>query len=273
MAPTNITSVVQSLADLLGVHGVASHVIEAIRPEMTHLIENFATRLDMYEKDLQEQKERGDKLEQRVVTLERQMKRQIISEKKRDVAQVRNAIIIRTNKSEKDIRLFISNCIELGGWPSKVPANHLAIVELAPPPGKERATKVYRLILQDGQKASLFSGLQKCDLGSESQIRVDNDVPFFAQNAKKQLEQLSYSLRQKFAKSDKLRVKIFMSNLRLKIRCRDSTARDAKDWWGPEDARADKYFDHTNVIFRPSETPATIPTCKEFYKKIMDDQD
>ena len=273
MASTNITSVVQSLADLLGVHGVARDVIEAIRPEMTNLIENFATRLDTYEKELQEQKDRADELEKRVSTLERQMKRQIISEKKRDVAQVRNAIIIRSNKSEKDIRLFISNCIELGGWASKVPPNHLAIVELAPPPGKERTTKVFRVTLQDGQKASVFRGLQKCDLGKDSQIRVDNDVPFFAQNAKKQLEQLSYSLRQKFAKSDKLRVKIVLSNLRLRIRCRDATARDAKDWWGPDDARASKYFDDTNVIFRPSETPASVPTCKMFYKKIMDDQE
>ena len=124
MAPTNITAVVQSLADLLGVHGVARDVIEAIRPEMTNLIENFATRLDTYEKEHQEEKVRGDKLEHRVATLERQMKRQIVSERKRDVAQVRNAIIIRSNKSEKDIRLFISNCIELGGWTSKVAANH-----------------------------------------------------------------------------------------------------------------------------------------------------
>ena len=261
------------MADLLGVHGVASQVIEAIRPEMTNLIENFSTRLDTYEKELQEQKVRSGELEQRVATLEKQVKRQIISEKKRDVALVRNAIIIRSNKSEKDIRLFISNCIELGGWAPKVPVNQLAIVELAPPPGKERTTKVFRVVLQDGQKSSLFNGLQKCDLGPDSQIRVDNDVPLFAQNAKKQLEQLSFSLRQKFAKSDKLRIKIVMSNLRLKMRMRDSTARDAKDWWGPEDTRADKYFDTTNVIFRPSETPASIPTCKVFYKKIMDEQD
>ena len=273
MASTNITSVVQSLVDLLGVHGVASNVIEAIRPEMTNLIENFATRLDTYEKELQAQKERGDQLEKRVSTLEKQMKRQIISERKRDVAQVRNAIIIRSNSSDKDIRLFIANCIELGGWPSKIPPNHLAMVELAPPPGKERAFKVYRVTLQDGQKAAVFRGLQKCKLGKDSQIRVDNDVPFFAQNAKKQLEQLSFSLRQKFAESDKLRVKIIMSNLRLKIRCRDATSRDAKDWWSPDDARAAKFFDDTNVIFRPSETPTSVPTCKMFYKKIMDEQE
>ena len=269
---SNIDSLVQSVTDLLTGNGVAGAIIEAIRPQLTTLIENFAMRLDNYEKDLKEEKERGDKLELRVAALEKQVKRQVISEKKRDVALVRNHIIIRSNKSEKDIRLFLSNCIELGGWGMKVPVSHISMVELVPPAGKIRPTKVFRVLLLEGQKSALFSGLQKCELGSDSDIRVDNDCPFFAQQAKRGLEQLSYSLRQKFAKSDKLRIKIIMSNLRLHMRLRDASAKDSKDWFAPNDIRAAKYFDHTNVQFRPSDTPSVIPTCKEFYKQIMDDQ-
>ena len=268
----NINSLMQSITDLLIENGVTGPIIEALRPQLTTLIENFATRLDTYEKDLKEEKERGDKLELRVTALEKQVKRQVISEKKRDVALVRNHIIIRSNKGEKDIRLFLSNCIELGGWGMKVPVSHISMVELVPPAGKERPAKVFRVLLLEGQKSALFSGLQKCNLGSDSDIKVDNDCPFFAQHAKKALEQLSFSLRQKFAKSDKLRIKITMSNLRLQMRLRDASAKDPKDWFAPNDMRAAKYFDTTNVVFRPSDTPSVIPTCKEFYKQILDDQ-
>ena len=275
--PNNIQSLVSSLstsvADLLLGNGVAHTVVDQIRPQLTTLVENFATRLDCYERELAEQKARYDELQSRVCELERQVKRQVISEKKRDVALVRSNIIIRSNSSIKDIKTFLSNCMELGGWGSKVPAGNISMVELTPPQGKVRASKVYRAVLQEGQKSALFGGLQKGALGPESNIKIDNDTPLFAAQAKRALEQLSYSLRHKFAKSDKLRIKLVLSNLRLKMMLRDGTARDNKDWFSPEDARAAKYFDSTNVIYRDNEAPPSIPTCRQFYIQVQKDQE
>ena len=278
--PSNISSLVTSIADVLFDNGVANTLVDKIRPQLTTLIENFATRLDSYQKELAEQKQQQeqqqkqqDELLRRISELERQVKRSVISEKKREVALVRHNIIIRSNSSIKDIKTFLSNCMELGGWGSKVPAGNISIVELKAPQGKARDTKIFRAVLQEGQKAALFGGLQKGALGPESVIKIDNEVPLFAAQAKRSLEQLSYSLRHKFAKSDKLRVKLVLSNLRLKMRLRDATAKDARDWFSPEDARAAKYFDHANVIYRDNEAPASIPTCRQFYIQTQKDQD
>ena len=88
------------------------------------------------------------------------MKKSAISEKKRDLALVRHNIIIRSNSSPKDIKSFISSCMELGGWGSKVPPNNINVVELNQGGtsearfGKTR-TKVYRAVLQEGQKTAL----------------------------------------------------------------------------------------------------------------------
>ena len=274
MAPTvSIQALVTSIGDVLLGNGVNDAVVEQIRPKLTSLIENFASRLDIFEKALADQKAANEELQKRVAFLERQVKRSIISERKRDVASVRHNIIIRSNSAIKDIKSFLSNCMELGGWGSKVPLGNIAIVELTPPQGKDRASKVFRAVLQEGQKAALFKGLQKGGLGPESSIKIDNETPFFAAQAKRSLEQLSFSLRQKFAKSDKLRIKLTLNNLRLKMRCRDSTAKDPRDWFSPEDERAAKYFDTTNVIYRDTEAPATIPTCRQFYTQILKDQE
>lgn len=274
MAPTvSIQALVTSIGDVLLGNGVNDAVVEQIRPELTSLIENFASRLDIFEKALADQKAVNEELQKRVAFLERQVKKSVISERKRDVASVRHNIIIRSNSAIKDIKSFLSNCMELGGWGSKVPPGNIAIVELTPPQGKDRASKVFRAVLQEGQKAALFKGLQKGGLGPDSSIKIDNETPFFAAQAKRSLEQLSFSLRQKFAKSDKLRIKLTLNNLRLKMRCRDSTAKDPRDWFSPEDERAAKYFDTTNVIFRDNEAPASIPSCRQFYTQILKDQE
>ena len=57
------------------------------------------------------------------------------------------------------------------------------------------------------------------------------------------------------------------------MRCRDSTAKDPRDWFSPEDERAAKYFDTTNVVYRDTEAPAKIPNCREFYNQILKDQE
>ena len=104
-------------------------------------------------------------------------------------------------------------------------------------------------------------------------MKIDNEIPLFAAQAKRSLEQLSFSLRQKFANSDKLRIKLVVNNLRLKMRLRDANAKDFRDWFSPEDPRAARYFDTTNVIYRTSEAPSKIPTCREFYIQTMKDQE
>jgi hypothetical protein len=274
MAPTaSIQALLSSIGDVLFENGVTEAVVEQIRPQLTSLIENFASRLDTFEKLLAEQKTQNDELHKRVSYLERQVKRSGISEKKRDVALVRHNVIIRSNSSIKDIKIFLSNCMELGGWGSKVPPGNISIVELTPPQGKARDTKVFRVVLQEGQKSALFGGLQKGALGPESAIKIDNETPLFASHAKRSLEQLSFSLRQKFGRSDKIRIKLVLNNLRLKMRLRDATCKDSRDWFSPEDERAAKYFDSTNVIFRENEAPAKIPSCRQFYIQILKDQE
>ena len=104
-------------------------------------------------------------------------------------------------------------------------------------------------------------------------MKIDNEVPLFAAQAKRSFGQFSFSLRQMIAKLDKLCLKLAINNLRLKMRLRDSSAEDGRDWFSSEDARASRYFDETIVVFRPTEAPSRIPTCREFYIQILKCQD
>ena len=273
MAQPSIQALVSSIGDVLLGNGVDDTVVNRIRPQLTSLVEDFATRLDNFEKTLVDHETKNDELQKRISHLEKRVKRSVISEKKRDLASVRHNIIIRSNSTIKDIKSFLSNCMDLGGWGTKVPPGNIAVVELNAPQGKARATKVYRAVLQEGQKSALFSGLKNGALGPEATMKIDNEIPLFAAQAKRSLEQLSFSLRQKFAKSDKLRIKLVVNNLRLKMRLRDANAKDSRDWFSPEDTRAARYFDTTNVIYRTSEAPSKIPTCREFYIQTMLDQE
>ena len=131
-----------------------------------------------------------DGLSKRIAALEKSLKRQVISSKKRDIAQVQNHIIVKTNKTEKDIRAIIVKSMELGGA-SKIPVSHISLVELASSPSsgsEQRANKVFRVLLLDGQKGALFKGLPKCQmLAADNQTRFDNDTPLYAKQAKKEL--------------------------------------------------------------------------------------
>ena len=273
MAQPSIQALVSSIGDVLLGNGVDDTVVNRIRPQLTSLVEDFATRLDNFEKTLVDHETKNDELQKRISHLEKRVKRSVISEKKRDLASVRHNIIIRSNSTIKDIKSFLSNCMDLGGWGTKAPPGNIAVVELNAPQGKARATKVYRAVLQEGQKSALFTGLKNGALGPEATMKIDNEIPLFAAQAKRSLEQLSFSLRQKFAKSDKLRIKLVVNNLRLKMRLRDANAKDSRDWFSPEDTRAERYFDTTNVIYRTSEAPSKIPTCREFYIQTMIDQE
>ena len=258
------------IVDLLSGKTFDQDVLDDLKLQMTSKFDRIGTRLDSHETQLQEQKLASDLLAGRVATLERKLKNQVYSAKKRDIAQVRNSIIVRSSKPEKDIRSFVAKCIDLGGWANKVPPSQIALVELTSPPakGSERVTKVFRALLQEGQKGALFKGLSKNETRGDVQIRIDNDCPLFAQQAKRDLEQLSFALRSKFATSDKLRTKIMMSNQKLKLRLRV----DGGEWMTPDDARCESFLD-APMVFRPSEVPALVPSCREFYKKILEEQE
>ena len=64
-----------------------------------------------------------------------------------------------------------------------------------------------------------------------------------------------------------------MSNLKLKLRLRDKTSRDKKDWFSASDARAAKYMNETTVIFPANEKPSTVPSCIDFYNQILRNQE
>ena len=70
-----------------------------------------------------------------------------------------------------------------------------------------------------------------------------NDTPLFAQQAKKDLDQLSFSLRTKFGNSDKLRVKYVLHNQKLKLRIRLGDGEDSTSWLSPEDSKCDRFLD------------------------------
>ena len=160
----------------------------------------------------------------------------------------------------------------MGGGGNKIPASQIALVELTPPTARSQSSKVYRALLQEGQKGFLFRGLKEAQKGGNSQIRVDNDTPLYAQQAKKDLDQLSFSLRSKFGGSNKLRVKYVLHNQKLKLRIRFRGGDGSTAWLPPEDSKCDKFLD-IPLLFRATEKPPLIPTCREFYKKIIADQE
>lgn len=266
-----ISTLVQGVGDILLHNGVSQEIIERSREQLETLAEGFVSQLSRLEKEISDQREANQQLQVRVSELEKRVKQCVLSDKRRDVAATRNAVIVRSDpqKSEKEVRKFISCCLELGGGPT-VAEKNINLAELRPPKDQVRSKKVYHVILLEGQKANLFTGLQTASLDSDTAFSIDNDCPLFAAPYKKMLDQLSFSLRKKHGASDKLRTKIILSNLKLKIKLRDSSAKHKRDWFSPEDDRAAKYFDNTRVLYKADNTPATIPTCREFYKQILD---
>ena len=94
------------------------------------------------------------------------------------------------------LSIYLSNSVELGGGP-KTTQKSISVVEISPPVGKIRDTKIFRVALADGQKKHLFTGLTRADLGDQT-IRLDNEIPSYLVNAKRHLERISYTLRQQF---------------------------------------------------------------------------
>ena len=273
---SSVATIVGKLVDILTGKKMPPAEITTFKEQMSSLFDSAFGRLDKHDevlmkqtKIIDDQQKVIEEMAHRISALEKGLKRQVVSSKKRDIAQVRNHIIVKSNKSEKDIRAIVVKSLELGGA-NKIPPSHISLVELtSPSTSDQRAIKVFRMLLLDGQKAALFKGLPKCQmLAGDSQTKFDNEIPLYAQQAKKELEQLSYSLRSKF-KTDKLRAKIYLGNLKLKMKVKVGDG----EWFTPEDARASRFFDSTPVIYKEADQPTVVPMCKDFYKRVLQEQE
>lgn len=258
-------SFLKSVIGVITKAGVDETLIESMRPELSELVEDFTQRMNRVEEELKLQKEMMNKLIQRIGFLERRVKQSVTAERRRDYNQVRNNLLVRTKRSIPEIRKFLTNAVELGGG-VKVTQTSLPVVELPPAPGKTRDVKLFRVLLGDGQKASLFKGLAKAALPDESTIRVDHEVPYYLIQTKRQMERIAFSLRQKFKTSHQVKTKIVFSSFKLRLRVRD---KDNASWINIDDAKASIYMD-AEVLFKPEEAPATgIPTVRQYYSDTL----
>ena len=258
-------SFLKSVLDVITKAGVDEEKIEMMRPELSELVEDFTQRMNRVEEEVRLQKEMMNKLIQRIGFLERRVKQSVTAERRRDYNQVRNNLLVRTKRTIPEIRKFLTNAVELGGG-VKVTQTSLPVVELPPAPGKTRDVKLFRVLLGDGQKASLFKGLAKAALPDEATIRVDHEVPYYLIQTKRQMERIAFSLRQKFKASHQLKTKIVFSSFKLRLRIRD---KENASWINIDDAKASMYMD-AEVLFKPEEVPATgIPTVRQYYTDTL----
>ena len=259
-------SFLKSVIEVITKAGVDEDKIRQIKPELSELVEDFTSRMNRVEEEMKLQKEMMTKMIQRIGFLEKRMKQSVSAERRRDYNLVKNNLLVRTKRTIPEIRKFLCSAVELGGG-AKVTQASLPVVELPPAPGKTREVKLFRVLLGDGQKASLFKGLAKAALGpEESTIKVDHEVPYYLIQTKKQMERIAFSIRQKFKASQQVKTKIVFSSQKLRIRIRD---KENPVWINIDDEKAARYMD-TDVHFKPDEVPASgIPTVRQFYKDTL----
>ena len=259
-------SFLKSVIDVISKAGVDADKIQSMKPELSELVEDFTQRMNRVEEELRLQKEMMTKMIQRIGFLEKRVKQSVTAERRRDYNQVRNNLLVRTKRTIPEIRKFLTNAVELGGGP-KITQASLPVVELPPAPGKTRDVKLFRVLLGDGQKASLFKGLAKAALGpEESTIRVDHEVPYYLIQTKRQMERIAFTLRKKYKASHQVKTKIVFSSSKLRLRIRD---KDNAAWINIDDAKAAIYMD-TEVMFKPEEVPTSgIPTVRQYYTDTL----
>lgn len=261
----NAVAFVNSIVDLMKTADVDEEKITQMRPKLSEIVEDFSGRLDSCEKLISDQKNLTTLLLQKIGGLEKKLKQSVVSDRRRQYNMVRNNLICRSKGSIGDIQKFIANAIELGGG-NKTTQKSISVVEISPPPGKVRDNKTFRVALADGQKKNVFSGLTKADLGDQS-IKLDNETPAYLMTNKRQLERISYTLRQQFKETHHTRVKIVIAGLKLRLKVKD---KNNPTWIGLDDVKASDYY-NSLVHFRPDETPSTgIPLVKDYYKQILE---
>ena len=268
----NAKVLVTSIIDLMLGCEVAQDKIDHMTPKLVDLVEDFTQRMDKVDKELNSQKEIITTLIQRIGSLERQLKKSVTAERRRDFNLVRNNVICKTRKNIGDVQKLIVNTVEAGGGGKQaqknIPVVEIPVRQTSSEAGKQRDTKVYRVALGDGQKKALFAGLVKANLSAEENgLRLDNEVPAFLVNTKRQMERISYTLRSKFKESHKIKCKVAMVGLKMRIRVKD---KESPAWINLDDAKCAHYLD-SKVFYGPEEIPAAgIPTVREFYSRILE---
>ena len=268
----NAKVLVTSIIDLMRGCEVSQDKIDDMTPKLVDLVEDFTVRMDKVDKELNTQKELITTLIQRIGSLERQLKKTVAAERRRDFNLVRNNVICKTRKNIGDVQKFVVSTVELGGGgktaQKNIPVVEIPVKQREAEGGKQKDTKVYRVALGDGQKKALFAGLVKANLaGDENDLRLDNECPAFLVNTKRQMERISYTLRSKFKESHKIKVKVALAGLKMRIRIKD---KGNSAWINLDDAKCAHYLD-SKVFYAPDEVPAAgIPTVAEFYKRTLE---
>ena len=259
---------VDQVVDILTQHGVEMDKIFAAQDDLLKVSTVWFNKFGKLEKELDDQKVLTNKLLQKVCTVEKKLKDCIMNDRRRQFNNIRSNVICRSEETLPTVKKFLIAAIEHGGG-GKVTQASLPGVEIPPAPGKTRTLKMYRVTLAEGYKKHLFKGLPLTSVPEDQTgVRVDNEVAPYLTQTKKNLERISFSLRSKYKDSKKLKIKIYHTNLALRIKYQDSSM-GAKEWLHLDDDRASEYVS-TSVFFRPEETPAGgAPSVIDFYKDTL----
>ena len=270
---------VNSIIDLMKTNDVAQDKIDQMQPKIVELVEDFTQRLDKVDREISGQKELISALIKRIAGLERKVKLSVTAERRRDFNLVRNNLIAKSQKSISEVQKYISNMVEKGGG-GKLVQKNIPVVELQQSPGKQRDFKIYRVVMGEGQKKCVFSGIAKSHSEGDPahvvprvpgvkivpDIRLDNECPAYLVQTKREMERISFSIRSKFKDSHKVKVKLAMKGLKMRIFVKD---KDSPQWIGLDDTRADIYMD-TDVYYGADELPAGgIPKVRDFYANLL----
>ena len=260
-----------SIVDLMKVNDISQEKIDQMHPKLEEICNDFTQRLDKVDKELNEHKDLISALMRKISALEKVVKLNTVSERRRDYNQVRNNLIARTQKSVTEVQKFISTVVEQGGG-GKITQKSIPVIEIQPPNARQREQKIYRVILGEGQKKAVFSGISKVMASVDPgvhfvhDIRIDNECPKFLLKTKRDMERISYSIRSKFKDSRGVRVKVVLARLKLRIKCKD---RETPEWYGLDDIKAHDYS-NIDVFYGADELPAggAQKVC-DFYRNLI----
>ena len=258
---------VDQVVDILTQHGVKMDKIFAAQDDLLKVSTAWFQKFGKLEKELEDQKVLTNKLLQKVCTVEKKLKDCIVNDRRRQFNNIRSNVICRSEETLPTVKKFLIAAIEHGGG-GKVTQASLPGVEIPPAPGKTRTLKMYRVTLAEGFKKYLFKGLPLTSVPEDhTSVRVDNEVAPYLTQTKKNLDRISFTLRSKY-KDSRLKIKIYHTNLALRIKYQDGTM-GAKEWLHLDDDKATEYVS-TNVFFRPEETPAGgAPSVIDYYKDTL----
>ena len=275
----NAKVLVNSFIHLMKTNEVEQDKIDRMQPKIEEMVGDFTQWLDKVNKEISGQKELIAALIKRIAQLEKKVKVSVASERRRDFNLVRNNLIAKSQKTVTEVQKYIANMVEKGGG-GKIVQKNIPVVELQQAPGKQRDFKIYRVVMAEGQKKCVFSGIAKSHAEGDPahlvprvpgvkivpDIRLDNECPAYLVQTKRQMERISYSIRSKYHDSHKVKVKLAVKSQKMRIFVKD---KDCPQWVGLDDIRAQIYMD-TDVHFGAEELPADgIPKVRDFYANLL----